>query len=268
MIDLIGAIPVIISIIIIDGLLSVDNALAIAALASKLPKAQQQLALKVGILGAYLFRGLALAFAAYIASYPWLKLIGAMYLLYLMTSNLVVDDAEEKEEERNIKARGFIATIFAIEFMDLSLSIDNIFATVALDKRLWVVCVGVFTSILILRFFAGLCIKLIERFPVLESTAFLLIGYVGVLLTLEVVMELNHMPITISPLQKFIGIATILAFSITCDRSETIKHLSEPFVFVCHLFLKIINIPLQFIFKTISIPIHLATGLWESRTRD
>ena len=55
------AFPVILSLIIIEGLLSVDNALAIAAMASHLPEPQKRKALRWGIIGAYGFRGIALA---------------------------------------------------------------------------------------------------------------------------------------------------------------------------------------------------------------
>ena len=58
------AIPIIISLILIEGLLSVDNALAIAAMANHLPEAQKRKALRWGIIGAYAFRGVALAVAA------------------------------------------------------------------------------------------------------------------------------------------------------------------------------------------------------------
>ena len=78
------AVPVIISLIIIEGLLSVDNALAIAAMANHLPGKQKYMALKFGIIGAYLFRGLCLAFAAWVIENPWLKICGASYLIYLM----------------------------------------------------------------------------------------------------------------------------------------------------------------------------------------
>jgi len=60
---LVEAIPVIISLIVIEGLLSVDNALAIAAMASHLPGRQTYSALRVGIIGAYVFRGRALLLA-------------------------------------------------------------------------------------------------------------------------------------------------------------------------------------------------------------
>ena len=69
--EIVEVIPVIISLVVIEGLLSVDNALAIAALASHLPKHKQQLALKLGIIGAYLFRGLALFFVSLRPTIIW-----------------------------------------------------------------------------------------------------------------------------------------------------------------------------------------------------
>ena len=75
--ELVEAIPVILALIVIEGLLSVDNALAIAAMANHLPGKHKYLALKYGIIGAYFFRGLCLAFAAWIIESPWLKICGS-----------------------------------------------------------------------------------------------------------------------------------------------------------------------------------------------
>ena len=186
--ETIQALPVILSLILIEGLLSVDNALAIAAMANHLPGRQKFLALRLGILGAYVFRGIALAFAAHIIANPWLKLIGAAYLVYLMCQHLTRQgDGEDGATET--QERGFWGTILAIEIMDLSLSVDNVVAAVALSPKLWVVCTGVFIGILALRFVAGVCIRLLEKFPVLEHTAFLLIGYVGFILLAELTIH-------------------------------------------------------------------------------
>jgi YkoY family integral membrane protein len=86
---LIEGLPVILTLIIIEGLLSVDNALAIAAMASHLPGKQKQLALRLGILGAYVFRGVALAVAGIIKDEIWLRYLGAVYLFYLLARHFV-----------------------------------------------------------------------------------------------------------------------------------------------------------------------------------
>jgi len=207
------AIPIIISLIIIEGLLSVDNALAIAAMANHLPEHQKRKALRWGIIGAYAFRGLAMLGAAYIIANPWLKIMGAAYLVYLMCAHFTNTAAEEKHNATPVNAasRGFLATVAAIELMDLSLSVDNVVAAVAMSPKLWIVCLGVFIGILALRFVAGACLKLLEKYPILEHVAFLLIGYVGAILVVEIVSIHYGHPIHINAFQKFIGIVIITA---------------------------------------------------------
>jgi YkoY family integral membrane protein len=211
------AIPIILSLILIEGLLSVDNALAIAAMANHLPEHQKRKALRWGIIGAYAFRGIALAGAAYIIANPWLKILGAAYLVYLMCAHFTAAAAKEtasKLDPSRVAARGFWATVASIELMDLSLSVDNVVAAVAMSPKIWVVCLGVFIGILALRFVAGACLKLLEKHPVLEHTAFLLIGYVGAILTVEIISQQYGQPIHINAFQKFIGIALITAASL------------------------------------------------------
>ncbi|CAM2800027.1 DUF475 domain-containing protein [Rariglobus hedericola] len=217
----IDAIPIILSLILIEGLLSVDNALAIAAMANHLPEDQKRKALRWGIIGAYGFRGLAMAGAAYIIDNPWLKIIGAAYLIYLMCSHFTSKAEEAAREEAGIAkvaGKSFWGTVAAIELMDLSLSVDNVVAAVAMSPKLWVVCLGVFIGILALRFVAGYCLKLLEKYPILEHTAFILIGYVGCILVTEIVSHLLGAPVHVTALQKFIGIVLITAATMAYSR--------------------------------------------------
>ena len=99
------AAPVIISLIIIEGLLSVDNMLAIATLASQLPGHQKKQALRTGLLGAYVFRGVALFFVGFIMANEWIKFAGAFYLIHLMAEHFSEfaaesdDDSEAKQHK-------------------------------------------------------------------------------------------------------------------------------------------------------------------------
>ena len=113
-----------------------------------------------------------------------------------------------------------------------SLSIDNVVAAVALSPKLWIIVTGVFIGILILRFLAGYCIKLIERFPVLGKTAFLLVGYVGVLLCVELTMDHFHPEkhFEIGPLGKFIGIVIIVLATLIYDTQPLVKKVFGPLV--------------------------------------
>ena len=231
---LIEALPIIVSLIIIEGLLSVDNALAIAAMANHLPERQKYLALKFGIIGAYFFRGLCLAFAAWIIENPWLKICGAAYLVYLMCDHFRGSEDSKSADISKIAQRGFFGTIAAIEIMDLSLSVDNVVAAVAMSPKLWVVCTGVFIGILALRFVAGACIRLIEKFPILEHTAFILVGYVGFILVYELLsdphsgLQILPGPVHVTTWQKFIGILLIIGISISYMRSPLVSQALRP----------------------------------------
>jgi len=247
------AIPVILSLILIEGLLSVDNAMAIAAMASDLPKKQQKQALRLGIIGAYAFRGLALALVAFIASNPWLKIFGSLYLVYLMVEHLSGKTEEEIHESSSIKVcKSLVATIIQIEIMDLSLSLDNVVAAVALDKRLWVVCVGVFIGILALRFVAGYCIKLIERFPILQKTAFMLVGFVGFILLVELSLEHFQIHFHINSVHKFVGIVVITLSSLWYAESRIGRKVLKPVLVVGQKFVVI----LDKVFCVVTIPIR------------
>jgi tellurite resistance protein TerC len=235
--EILSATPIIVSLIIIEGLLSVDNALAIAAVASRLPGKQRYQALRYGIIGAYVFRGLALAFASFVIANPWLRLLGAAYLLYLMSKNLGFS-AEEEATRQLADRRSFLLTILQIEVLDMSLSIDNVVAAVAFSPKLWIVCTGVFIGILALRFLAGYCIRLLEIYPILEKTAFLLVGYVGVLLVVEESARMLGGTIRVEATGKFIGIVLIVAMTLVYSHSHIVRRLSQPVIAVAVPFMR------------------------------
>lgn len=218
--------PLIFSLVIIEGLLSVDNALAIAALAAHLPAAERTRAMRLGIIGAYPLRVLALFAASLIIQNAWLKILGAAYLLHLMADHFAEDAAEDADGAGGAHGRhvrGFWSAVVAIQFLNLSLSVDNVVAAVAMSPVFWVVCTGVLIGILALMFLAGWCLRLIERFPILEDAAFLLIGYVGVILLYE--LGTHH---EIGAVGKFIGIVLVLALSLAYARFAGLRALLRP----------------------------------------
>jgi YkoY family integral membrane protein len=227
------ALPVIISLIIIEGLLSVDNILAIATLAAQLPDKQKKIALRLGLAGAYIFRGVALFFVGFIMANMWVKFLGAFYLIHLMAEHfsnyMAIHD--DDPETNPTKPRSFWPTVFAIQLMDLSLSVDNVVTAVAMSPDIRVVCLGVCLGLLALWMFATISLKLVEKYPILQHTAFLLIGYVGMILLVEMTAEYSFgTTIHIGPDQKFIGIVIIMAVSIWYSRSEAFTRMSAPFI--------------------------------------
>ena len=225
------AAPVILSLIVIEGLLSVDNILAIAALAASLPDHQRKLAVRLGLAGAYLYRGLALLFASYILEYEWVKFLGAFYLIHLMAGHFSDLAAETDDDPATHAAtpRTFLGTIVSIQLMDLSLSVDNVIAAVAMSPKFWVVCTGVGLGLLTLWMFATLSLRLVERFPILKHTAFVLIGYVGLILLVEMSFEYAlHRHLHITAFNKFLGLSVIIVLSLWYARSERVQKVCAP----------------------------------------
>ncbi len=243
--DVIQNIPVVLSLILIEGLLSVDNSLAIAALARRLPEHQRPRALTWGMAGAYGFRCLCLLFAAYILHNRWLKLAGAAYLIYLMCKEITAE--EEAEEDADVASdmtgtpvqpqveRTFFSVVSGILILDASLSVDNVVAAVAMTPKLWVVYLGVGIGILTLRFVAGFAMRMIARFPILEETAFLLVGFVGILLISEMEFEFH-----LGPAGKFAGIVAIVATCLAYERFPLVRTILGPIVKVMHPVMRLV----------------------------
>jgi YkoY family integral membrane protein len=178
---------VIFNLFILESLLSVDNATALAAMVKHLPTKQQNKALRYGLLGAYVFRGLCLAVASWLISYYWLKIAGGLYLEYLTFKYFY--NKNDGDENTNGIAKGLWGTIIAVEIMDLTLSMDNVFAAVALSNTLWVIMVGVGIGILAMRFIAGWFVKLINKYPSLETSAYIVISLLGLKLILTGIID-------------------------------------------------------------------------------
>jgi YkoY family integral membrane protein len=185
------------NLIIIESLLSVDNAAVLATMVMDLPAEQRNKALKYGIWGAYFFRGLAMIFAAFLIKIWWLKPLGGLYLLYLVWDWYKGKQTESKEDDTIDKSSNWLykatvgslgtfwATVCLVELMDMAFSIDNVFAAVAFTPNIILVCVGVFIGILAMRFIAQWFVKLMEKYPFLETAAFIVIGILGLKLMLS-----------------------------------------------------------------------------------
>lgn len=186
------------NLVIIESLLSVDNAAVLATMVMDLPQQQRQKALRYGIIGAYIFRGLCLLFASCLIRIWWLKPLGGIYLLYLVRSWWKGRQTPEKEDDMTDKKSNWVykmtigyigsfwATIALVEVMDLAFSIDNVFAAVAFSDNIVLIWIGVFIGILAMRFVAQGFVKLMEKYPFLETSAFIVIGILGLKLALSV----------------------------------------------------------------------------------
>ena len=261
--------------IILEGVLSIDNALVLGLLAKRLPAHQRKRALTYGLVGAFVFRAVAILMASYLLQWKVVKLIGGGYLafvalkyfLYEMWSEetehialdergepILVDDETGEEvsggemldeieartvvpveaiaplEDANgsgngngnasgnggvtaaagLTAKGglkgavrgakkyakFWPTVVVIELTDIAFAVDSILAALAListkapegggmNPKLWVVFLGGILGVVLMRVAAVVFIKLLERFPRFEVSAYLLVLVIAVKLMID-----------------------------------------------------------------------------------
>ncbi len=165
------------TLVILEGLLSADNALVLAVLVKHLPEEQRKKALFYGIIGAYLFRVIAIGIGVTLINIGWIKIVGGHYLLWLVLQHFI--NKRDGEEEIQTKQVGFWSTVLTVELMDIAFSIDSVIAAFGVSNQVWVLFLGGILGILMMRGVAQLFLALIERIPEFETTAFVLIGMIG-----------------------------------------------------------------------------------------
>lgn len=195
---------------ILEGLLSFDNALALAALVSDRLKhpLDRKHALLWGIWGAYILRIGIVFVGVWLMEHHWVKFVAGLYLVWLAVNELFLKKEEEQldpekeahefhfphESPDSMPRSGWKAlwkTILAVELMDLMFSIDSVAVALAVSKDPWVLVLGAILGILMMRVAASYFIKLIDKFPILIKTAFVLVGLAG----LKVVAEVEYIDV-------------------------------------------------------------------------
>ena len=257
--------------IVLEGVLSIDNALVLGLLAKRLPKRLQGKALTYGLVGAFVFRIVAIATASYLLRWRIVKLVGGGYLVYVAVKHFFFTEHEDDDEsvvpvpagypvhtrgagdalsderrEEEIRHReppvvdavdsainrpaapgdrqcehceavvpagtkqcprcgarirnlaGFWPTVVVIELTDIAFAIDSILAAIALvgsppegtpkdaaHPKLWVVVAGGMLGVILMRFAAVIFIKLLEKFPRFETSAYLLVIVIGLKLVVD-----------------------------------------------------------------------------------
>ncbi len=186
--------------VLLEGLLSIDNALVLALLARKLPKALRGKALTYGLVGAFAFRFIAIGSAAYLLHWRIVKLAGGAYLVwisvqYFLEKHQGNEEWKALEDDGDVPdgpaVPGFWSTVARIELTDIAFAVDSILAAIALvgsappgtvgpHPKLWVVVTGGMLGVMLIRVAAAGFIKLLDRFPRLEISAYLLVLTIGV----------------------------------------------------------------------------------------
>ncbi|HET8679282.1 MAG TPA: tellurium resistance protein TerC [bacterium] len=244
-----GVLLVILQLVYLEGILSIDNAAVLGAMVSRLPRdepipwpgplrflqapvhrllgGQQMAALKAGLFGAYLGRGSMLFAAAWVVQNRWLLLLGGFYLIYLAFAHFGAEAEEAEHLDREpgripAAARSFWMVVLNVELADMAFSIDNVVAAVALSREMWVVLTGVFLGIVTMRFAAGIFVRLIEREPILEATAYLLVFVIGLELFAEELLGVH-----LSHAGKFAVSLSVIALTLTYARVPALQDIGR-----------------------------------------
>ena len=275
---------IVLQLIFLEGILSIDNAAILGAMVLHLPTdhpvpwskqlahignplnkllgPQRTAALRVGLIGAYLGRGIMLILASYIIRNPWLKLIGAAYLIKLALDDLSAHGytgGEEDVESKPVKVKTFWSTVLSVEIMDLAFSLDNVVAAVSLSDKLWVVMLGVAIGILLMRFAAGIFSKIVEKAPILKTAAYILVLNIGIELLVE---DLGH--IVIGDWTRFgISVVTIL-LALAYERFKFMKVFRPLLIWLSQGF-ALVNAFISWVFAPIKGFFGLITTLFKRK---
>ena len=161
----------------VNILLSGDNAVVIALAARSLPPKQQKQAILIGSGAAIVMRILLTLVAAQLLELPWLKLTGALLLIYIGVTLLLPEDEGEHEGK---EVGGMVAAVRTILIADLVMSLDNVIAVAAAAKgNTTLLIIGLAMSIPLVVFGSTLLLKVIERFPIVVWLGAALLGFIA-----------------------------------------------------------------------------------------
>jgi tellurite resistance protein TerC len=213
--------PIIVSLFIIEVLLSVDNALVNATLAESLPEHKRKSALRIGILLGAMFRIVALLLASLIIENVWLKVLGGAYLIYLAIAHLgkVVEETGKTVTPKS-SYRGIIAQI---ALADIVFSLDNVISAVSFSENIYIVMLGVGIGVISMLFITPILSRLIHRYKGMPQAAYSIVGLVGVALIIETYTDVH-----ISELTKFLVVGVITLFTIWYEHSVSLQKTSRP----------------------------------------
>ena len=166
------------SIIWVNIILSGDNAVVIALAARALPPHQQKQAIFWGSAAAIVLRVVLTVIAVEMLKWPYLKIIGALLLLYIGVTLMLEDDDHEGNGDR--QTGGLLAAIRTILIADLVMSLDNVLAVAAAAKGdIALLVIGLALSIPLIIFGSTLLLKVMERFPIIITAGAALLGFLA-----------------------------------------------------------------------------------------
>jgi YkoY family integral membrane protein len=200
--------------VVLEGLLSADNALVVAVMILGLPRRQQKMALRYGLIGAFAFRIAATLLAVYLIRLAFVKLLGGLYLVYLTYQHFFKSgDAEQRSRPR--PARPWLGlsalwgTVVKVELVNIAFSVDSILVAVAMSSKTWVVLTGGLIGIVAMRVVIAQLLAIVRRYPTLVDGAFIIIAIVGLKLLMEYAAAMNWIHFEIPRWLSLVAIAVV-----------------------------------------------------------
>lgn len=205
-------IGIIFALLLLEAVLSFDNAAVLAAMVRQLPEKDRRKALTYGLVGAYALRFTAVAFAAILIRHDWIRLAGGAYLI-LVSIRHFYDVWKHRETEGHVKEfKGqFLVrlgipmlwvVIIQVELMDLAFAVDQVVVAVGFTENIYLIFISSAIGILFLRIAAVYMTRVMDWLPILEHMAFLAITFVGIKLILDVATHI-HIPDAVSLTMTF-----------------------------------------------------------------
>ena len=184
-------------IIIIDILLGGDNAVVIALACRRLPPALRTKGIIWGTVGAIVLRVILIFFALTLLAIPYLKIVGAVLLVWIGVKLIAPDDEGHGEIAASDKLWAAVKTII---IADLVMSVDNVIAIAGAaesaggDHKMPLVVFGLLVSIPIIVWGSQLVIKLMDRFPMIITVGGMLLGWIAGAMIVTDPALLPHIP--------------------------------------------------------------------------
>ena len=220
-------------IILIDILLGGDNAVVIALACRNLPKKQRMQGILWGTAGAIVLRVALIAFALTLLTVPFLKIVGALLLLWIGIKLLI----PEEDAHGNIKGGTTVFAAFkTILIADFVMSLDNVIAIAGAaqganpEHQIGLVIFGLVVSVPIIIWGSTLVLKLIDRFPSVVLFGAALLGWIagGMLITDIFIVERIGEPTTMMKLTaEIIGALLIVVVGRTLAQRKKSAALSN-----------------------------------------
>ena len=175
--------------IILELLLSADNAIALASLTKALGKTKDRSrALNLGIMISLIFRILLILLSSFLLKYLFIRIFAGLYLIYLFFANTIFNNASELDQrnDKNVKDEfKFLKVVALLSITDFAFSIDSITTAVAISDQYFLIVIGATIGVIALRFTSEIFLRLLEYFVRLEMAGYIAILIIGIKLILN-----------------------------------------------------------------------------------